>query len=97
MTCPMNPSMTPSMTACIRRKPPATDAARVTGIIRKAWRAYWDWRARRLTVMLLSSLHPRTLRDIGVSPSEIESLVRCGGGHRRSYDASWLWRDSGGS
>ena len=95
MTCPMISSVDPSMTACMRRAPPATDAARVTGLIRKAWRAYWDWRARRVTVMLLSSLDPRTLRDIGVSPSEIEGLVRCGGSHRRRYDASWLWRCGG--
>jgi uncharacterized protein YjiS (DUF1127 family) len=77
------------------RTPPATDAARVTGLVRKAWRAYWDWRARRLTVMLLSSLDARTLHDIGVSPGEIESLVRCGGSHRRRYDAAWLWRTGG--
>ena len=45
--------------------------------------------------MLLSSLDARTLHDIGVSPSEIESLVRCGGSHRRRYDAAWLWRNGG--
>ena len=97
MTGPMTSSVTPGMTACMRRPPAATAAARVTGLIRKAWRAYWDWRARRLTVMLLSSLDARTLHDIGVSPGEIEALVRCGGGHRRRYDAAWLWRNGGGS
>jgi uncharacterized protein YjiS (DUF1127 family) len=62
------------------------------GLVRKAWRAYWEWRARRMTVMILSSLDARTLHDIGISPSEIESLVRCTAGHRRRYDARWLWR-----
>jgi uncharacterized protein YjiS (DUF1127 family) len=42
--------------------------------------------------MLLQSLDDRTLHDIGISPSEIESLVRCPSDHRRRYDASWLWR-----
>jgi uncharacterized protein YjiS (DUF1127 family) len=61
-------------------------------LVRRAWRAYWAWRARRVTVMLLQSLDDRTLHDIGISPSEIESLVHCPIGRRRRYDASWLWR-----
>jgi hypothetical protein len=44
---------------------------------------------------LLSSLDARTLHDIGISPTEIESLVRCSAGHRRRYDASWMWRCRG--
>jgi uncharacterized protein YjiS (DUF1127 family) len=70
----------------------AADSGRDAGYVRKAWRAYWDWRARRLTVMMLSSLDARTLHDIGISPSEIESLVRCSAGRRRRYDAGWVWR-----
>ena len=70
-----------------------TVAARAGALIRSAWRAYWDWRARKVTVLLLSALDRRTLRDIGIAPSEIESLVnggcdRCG----RRYDATWPWR-----
>jgi uncharacterized protein YjiS (DUF1127 family) len=88
MSCPM--------TTCMCHTPPAADDARASGLIRKAWRAYWDWRARRVTVMLLSSLDARTLRDIGISPGEIEALVNCSQGRRRRYDASWLWRCGGG-
>ncbi|HEX5958774.1 MAG TPA: DUF1127 domain-containing protein [Hyphomicrobiaceae bacterium] len=69
--------------------------ARAAGYIRRAWRGYWEWRARRVTLMLLHSLDRRTLHDIGISPGEIESLVRCGGDRGRRYDASWLWRPDG--
>ena len=33
-----------------------TLATRAAGIARRAWRAYWDWRARRATVEILRSL-----------------------------------------
>ena len=39
------------------------------------WDAYWDHRARRTTVFLLSGLDDRTLQDIGMNRSEIESVV----------------------
>jgi uncharacterized protein YjiS (DUF1127 family) len=66
--------------------------ARAAALVRRAWRAYWEWRARKATILLLHSLDRRTLHDIGVEPSEIESLV-CGGNDRcRRYDASWLTR-----
>ena len=42
---------------------------------RDAWRRYWVRRAQRATVVILRSLDDRTLRDIGISPSEIESCV----------------------
>jgi uncharacterized protein YjiS (DUF1127 family) len=44
-------------------------------LARQAWRRYWDWRARKATVEILHSLDTRTLRDIGLAPSEIESVV----------------------
>jgi uncharacterized protein YjiS (DUF1127 family) len=69
-------------------------ARRTAGLVRKAWRAYWDRRARKVTVLLLSSLDRRTLHDIGVNPSEIESLVQCCDDRRRRYDAGWIWRGS---
>ncbi len=66
--------------------------ARTGALVRGAWRTYWEWRARKATILLLRSLDRRTLHDIGVEPSEIESLV-CGGNDRcRRYDASWLSR-----
>ena len=48
-----------------------TLAARAGSRIAKAWRAYWQRRARRATVELLHSLDDRTLHDIGVSRNEI--------------------------
>jgi len=40
------------------------------------WRAYWAHRARRASIVLLSSLDDHTLADIGLARSEIESVVR---------------------
>jgi uncharacterized protein YjiS (DUF1127 family) len=63
------------------------------GLVGRWWRAYWDWRARKATVFILHSLDRRTLGDIGVDPSEIESLVWCEAcDRRRRYDAAWPWR-----
>jgi uncharacterized protein YjiS (DUF1127 family) len=63
------------------------------GLARRWWRTYWDWRARELTVHILCSLDSRTLRDIGVDPSEIDSYVHSRRrDRRRQYDTSWLWR-----
>jgi uncharacterized protein YjiS (DUF1127 family) len=59
-------------------------------MVRRWWRAYWNRRARLATVLILQSLDDRTLRDIGISPGEIESCVYGKWGDRkRSYDASW--------
>lgn len=41
----------------------------------KAWRGYWQRRAKRVTCELLHSLDDRSLRDIGVGRDEISSLV----------------------
>jgi uncharacterized protein YjiS (DUF1127 family) len=72
-----------------------TLATSACAFVRQSWRAYWDWRARRVTVLLLSSLDCRTLRDIGVEAREIESLVDGGGERRRGRDAAWPWRSGG--
>ena len=59
-------------------------------LARKAWHAYWDWRARQVTLYILRSLDDRTLRDIGVGPDEIESFVYGRQGERtRTYNKSW--------
>lgn len=46
-------------------------AGRATGL----WRAYLDRRAQRATVRILQSLDARTLKDIGLDATEIESVV----------------------
>jgi uncharacterized protein YjiS (DUF1127 family) len=79
----------PTRTARIK---PGTRLARAA---RAAWRAYWRWRGRQATVHILRALDARTLRDIGMSPSEIESFVHgLPGGLRRAYDEDW-WCGSG--
>jgi uncharacterized protein YjiS (DUF1127 family) len=73
------------------RSPPTLPTLiRIAGLIRRGWQAYWDRRARRATVLLLRTLDRRTLSDIGIAPSEIESVVYgCGEDRRRRYDTSW--------
>ena len=90
-TCPMPYAGCPSQ-APRTRSPLARGLIRPGSLVRRAWRAYWDWRARQVTIVLLQSLDPRMLHDIGIAPSEIEGLVRNGGDGRRRYDAAWLWR-----
>jgi uncharacterized protein YjiS (DUF1127 family) len=68
-------------------------APRAGSRIARAWRTYWQRRARRATVDLLHSLDDRTLRDIGVGRNEIASVVYGRPGDRtRCYDETWrLW------
>lgn len=86
------------------RAVPAADAgrrlSRLAGgpgsLIARIWRAYWDWRVTRTTVLLLRSLDPRTLRDIGIDRSEIESVASdAGRDRRRRHDASRPWPGGG--
>lgn len=51
-------------------------AGRLAGTIRRAWRAYWDWRARKATLLLLRALDERTLRDIGLNTDDIACLAK---------------------
>jgi len=58
--------------------------------IARAWRRYWQRRAKRATVDLLHSLDDRTLRDIGLSRCEITSVVYGRPGERtRCYEEAW--------
>jgi len=46
-----------------------------TARIERLWATYWSGRAQRATVLMLQSLDGRTLKDIGIDRSEIESVV----------------------
>jgi uncharacterized protein YjiS (DUF1127 family) len=71
-------------------------AGGIASLIAKVWRAYWDWRVKRTTVLVLHALDRRTLHDIGIDPSEIESLVyHAGRDRRRRGDASRSWHGGG--
>jgi len=72
-------------------------AGRIGSFIAKAWRAYWDWRVKRTTVVILLSLDRRTLHDIGIDPSEIESLVYDVGRDRRRRDGAPRFWPGGGA
>jgi uncharacterized protein YjiS (DUF1127 family) len=66
--------------------------ARHRGLFARLWDRYRAWQAQRETVRQLYSLDSGTLRDLGISPREIESLVY-GDGHDRirQYQPDW-WR-----
>jgi uncharacterized protein YjiS (DUF1127 family) len=72
--------------------PEETHPAHRYGVIAYLWGRFRDWQARRATVRALSALDNGTLRDLGISPREIESLVYGDGEDRmRGYDPDW-WR-----
>jgi uncharacterized protein YjiS (DUF1127 family) len=64
-------------------RPRSSVAGGILSVFAKGWQAYWNWRVKRTTVLMLRSLDRRTLRDIGVDPSEIVSLVHDAEGNRR--------------
>lgn len=54
------------------------------------WRAYWDRRQRRATVLILSSLDEHTLQDLGLDRTEIESVVYGRPSERnRHFEGNW--------
>ena len=53
----------------------ASGLHRLGAAVTKAWNGYCDYRANRAAVVMLESMDAQTLHDIGVSRSEIESLV----------------------
>ena len=63
----------------------------IARMLRRSWEAYWSWRAKQATVSILRTLDRRTLEDIGVNASEIESAVYGSADRLRSYDETW-WR-----
>jgi uncharacterized protein YjiS (DUF1127 family) len=57
---------------------------------RRLWDAYWDYQARRATVRMLEALDNRTLKDIGLSRSEIRPAVfGSDAAPPRPYDPHW--------
>lgn len=48
---------------------------RLADAAKTIWVAYWARKAERDTVWVLQSLDDRTLKDIGIDRSEIESVV----------------------
>jgi uncharacterized protein YjiS (DUF1127 family) len=70
-------------------------SARGAGFKRRlvaTWRAYWEWQRRRTTVRILAALDERTLKDIGINPSEITSYAYGDPEQRRRRcEASWRW------
>ncbi len=82
-----------SGTQVIRSAPSHADesAHGLAPFIKGLWAAYWQSRARRASVVYLNSLDNRTLDDIGLDRSEIDSFVYAKSAHerRRRYDPSW--------
>jgi uncharacterized protein YjiS (DUF1127 family) len=65
-------------------------AVGLKGRLLRVWQAYWEWQRRRTTVRILSALDERTLRDIGINPSEITSYAYGDPEQRRRRcEASW--------
>ncbi len=64
------------------------------GIAVRLWDRFRAWQARRETLRALYSLDNGTLRDLGITPREIDSLVYGDSSDRiRGYDPDW-WRNS---
>ncbi|HEX8164947.1 MAG TPA: DUF1127 domain-containing protein [Beijerinckiaceae bacterium] len=62
------------------------------GIIARLWTRFRVWEAQRETLRLLHAVDGATLRDLGISPPEIEGLVYGRNEDRiRGYDSDW-WR-----
>jgi uncharacterized protein YjiS (DUF1127 family) len=85
--------MTCTQSTSIARTVYSAPTLRAASKIRAWWRAYWLWRAREATITILHRLDQRTLRDIGIDPSEIRSVVYSKLRDRRpEYDETWRWR-----
>jgi uncharacterized protein YjiS (DUF1127 family) len=85
--------MTCTRTLTSERRASRDGFVKATLSLRRAWYAVRNWYARRLTIKILSALDERTLRDIGIAPSEIASVVHGRPDERlRPYDELWWWR-----
>ena len=54
-----------------------------SGFLKREWSAFWTRSAQRATARILRGLDDATLRDIGLSRSEIDSVVYGRPGDRR--------------
>jgi uncharacterized protein YjiS (DUF1127 family) len=54
---------------------PKVSWRRAAVVLRRLYRAYWDYRLRRATIVVLQKLDDRTLADLGIDRHEIESAV----------------------
>lgn len=64
------------------RKTASSISGRLPVALSAAWERFWIWKAARATVYILHSLDDRTLKDLGMDRTEIESVVYgqpCGG------------------
>ena len=65
----------------------------IAGTLRRAFQSLLEAQARRATRDILRSLEHRTLKDIGIHPNEIDSVVYSErNDRRRRYDADWTGR-----
>jgi uncharacterized protein YjiS (DUF1127 family) len=69
-----------TMTDCFQNAhatPAAADSLlqKAAGFLKRGWDAYWTRRAKRATVLMLGALDDRSLHDIGLDRSEIQSVV----------------------
>jgi uncharacterized protein YjiS (DUF1127 family) len=69
-----SPSMCDARQGVARRA--STAAGRIVGAVRCRWRSYWSGRASKAIVLMLRMLDERTLRDIGIDPSEIAGALK---------------------
>lgn len=83
----MSPLVSPRLGA---RTEATRPASRVGGVVRVLIDRYLAWRARQVTLRLISSLDAATLRDLGLA--DIESEIYGDPADRmRGYDRNW-WR-----
>jgi uncharacterized protein YjiS (DUF1127 family) len=72
--------------------PEAATRTRRAGALERLWTGFRRWQAQRTTVRLLNSLDDATLKDLAISPRDVEWLVYGDrNGRMRGYDRDW-WR-----
>jgi uncharacterized protein YjiS (DUF1127 family) len=58
---------------------------RAGGALTRWWLSYVEWRLEQISISQLRSMNDCELRDIGISRSEIEFVVRYGTGRDRIF------------